>query len=106
MASISSLSSSSSSSIYGNRNVLSGLASGLDTESMIENSVQGFKLKLSSLQQQRTKVEWKQSAYRSIISGGKTYNTYCTGYTYRTDTITYKFGTVRQELTALLNSEE
>lgn len=42
----------------------------------------------------------------SIISGGKTYNTYCTGYTYRVDTVTYKFGTVRQELTALLNSEE
>ena len=43
MASISSLSkSSSSSSIYGNRNVISGLASGMDTEAMIQNSIIGY----------------------------------------------------------------
>ena len=38
MASISSLmgSSSGTSSIYGNRNIISGLASGMDTELMIE----------------------------------------------------------------------
>ena len=40
MASISSLSgSSSANSIYGSRNVISGLASGLDTETLIENAV-------------------------------------------------------------------
>ena len=69
MASISSLmGSSSSSSIYGNRNVISGLASGLDTEALIENAVSGYKSKITSLQQDKTSVEWKQEAYRSIIS--------------------------------------
>ena len=42
MASVTSLmnSTSSTSSLYGNRNVISGLASGMDTEAMIENSVE------------------------------------------------------------------
>ena len=66
MASVSSVSSSSS-SIYGNKNVISGLASGMDTESMIENAVSGYKTKISTLQQKRTKVEWQQEVYRSII---------------------------------------
>ena len=65
MSSVSSL--SSTSSLYGNRNVLSGLASGLDTESMIENMVSGTKAKITSLQQKRTTWEWKQEAYRNII---------------------------------------
>lgn len=71
MASITSLmnsSTSSTSSLYGNRNVISGLASGMDTEAMIENSVSGYKSKITSLQQQMTKLQWKQDAYRSLIS--------------------------------------
>lgn len=69
MASISSLTgSSSTSSIYGNRNVISGLASGMDTEAMIENSISGYKNKIYALQRQQIKTEWKQDAYRSIIS--------------------------------------
>ena len=69
MASINSLmsSSSSSSSIYGNSNIISGLASGMDTEAMIENAVSGIKNKLTGYQQDMTKLEWEQSAYRSII---------------------------------------
>ena len=69
MASITSLmnSSSSTSSLYGNRNIISGLASGMDTESMIENSVSGYKTKITSLQQKMTKLQWKQDAYRSLI---------------------------------------
>lgn len=58
---------SSISSIYGNRNVISGLASGMDTESMIENAVSGIKLKISALGQKQTKIQWQQEAYRSII---------------------------------------
>ena len=58
--------SNSYSSIYGSRNVLSGLASGLDTESMIENSVSGYKQKITQLQQQMESMTWKQDAYRSI----------------------------------------
>ena len=37
---------SSSKSIYGNRNVLTGLASGLDTESMIEKELEALKKKM------------------------------------------------------------
>ena len=58
---------SRSTSIYGNRNVISGLASGMDTESMIENAISAYKNKIASLTQKRTKTEWKQDAYRSII---------------------------------------
>lgn len=66
MASINGI--SSTSSLYGNRNIISGLASGMDTESMIENAVSGYKMKISALQQKRTKTEWKQEAYRSMIT--------------------------------------
>ena len=69
MASINSLmsSSSSSSSIYGNSNIISGLASGMDTEAMIENAVSGIKNKIEGLNQDKKKLEWEQTAYRNII---------------------------------------
>lgn len=70
MASISSImgGSSSTSSIYGSRNtnIISGLASGMDTESMIEGMVQSYQQKIISLQQSKTKLQWQQSAYQSI----------------------------------------
>lgn len=70
MASISSLmgSTSSSSSIYGSRNtnIISGLASGLDTETMIEGLVESYQQKITGLQQDRTKVQWQQEAYQSV----------------------------------------
>ena len=59
---------SSSRSIYGNRNVITGLASGMDTEGMIENAISAYKNKISALNQKRTKTEWKQDAYRSMIN--------------------------------------
>ena len=57
-----------STSIYGNRNVITGLVSGMDTEGMIENAISAYKNKITALQQNRTKTEWKQEAYRSIIN--------------------------------------
>ena len=70
MASITSLmnSSSSSSSIYGNRtnNMITGLASGMDTEAMIEGMVQGYQQKILKLQQNKAMVQWQQAAYQSI----------------------------------------
>ena len=69
MASISSLmSSGSSSSIYGSRNsnIISGLASGMDTGAMIEGMVQGYQQKITQLGQDRTMLQWQQSAYQSI----------------------------------------
>ena len=81
MANVNSVSSSSStSSLYGSRNVLTGLASGMDTEAMIENSVSSYKSKISGFQQQQTKIEWKQEAYRGItdkmIELGSKYTSY------------------------------
>ena len=69
MASVNSLSgSSSSSSIYGNRtyNIISGLASGLDTEELISGVVQSYQQKIQSLNQKNAKLQWQQEAYQSI----------------------------------------
>ena len=92
MASIGSLTGgSSSSSIYGSRNVLSGLASGLDTESMIENAVSGYQLKITNLQQDRTKLEWQQEAYRSIITKMVNFSQKYTSYTSGTNLLSKSF---------------
>lgn len=70
MASISSLSGStgSSSSIYGNRtyNIISGLASGMDTEELISGVVQSYQQKIQSLQQKNTKLQWQQESIQDI----------------------------------------
>ena len=84
MASINSLmgSTSSTGSIYGSRNtnIISGLASGLDTEAMIEGMVQGYQQKITKLQQDRTKLQWQQEAYQSIsdklVEFARKYTTY------------------------------
>lgn len=69
MASIGGVSGSNmTSSLYNSANVISGLASGLDTEGMIEGLVQSYQKKIQSLSNKVTKTEWKQEAYRSIIS--------------------------------------
>ena len=90
MASITSLSNSAS-SIYGSRNVLSGLASGMDTESMIENAVSGIKLKIQNLVKKRTKVEWKQEGYRSIIDKAVSLNQKYTSYSSKTNLLSSSF---------------
>lgn len=87
MASISSLmGSSSSSSIFGNRtnNMITGLASGLDTESMIEGMVQGYQQKILQLQQNKTKVQWQQEAYQSISDKLVEFSRKYTSYAYST----------------------
>ena len=103
MASITSLSNSSynTSSIYGNRNVLSGLASGMDTESMIENAVSGIKLKIQNLQIKRTKIEWQQEAYRSIIDKAVNFNNKYTSYASKTNLLSNSFFSNAVNTTAL-----
>ena len=92
MASISSLTgTSSSSSIYGSRNVISGLASGLDTETLIENAVKGYQTKIQGLQQKQTQVQWKQDAYRSIIDKMVNLNRKYTSYTSNTNLFSQSF---------------
>lgn len=92
MASITSLTgSSSTSSIYGTRNVLSGLASGMDTEAMIQNAVSGYNTKIAQLQQKQTKVEWQQTAYRSIIGKLASFSDKYTSYTSSTNLMSASF---------------
>ena len=94
---------SSSGSIYGTRNVISGLASGMDTESMIENAVSGYQTKISTLQQKRTKTEWKQDAYRSIISKMANLTTKYSSYTSSTNLFSTSF--FNQAIKTVTNGE-
>ena len=91
MASISSL--SSGSSIYGSRssNIISGLASGMDTESMIEGMVQGIKSKIDKQKQQQTILGWQQEAYRSISDQLVSLSTKYTSYTSSTNLMSTDF---------------
>ena len=101
MASISSLTGSgSTSSIYGNSNVISGLASGMDTEAMVENAVSGIQAKISGLQQDRTKLEWEQEAYRSIIDKMTAFADKYTDYTSSTNLLSRTFFTNAMKVTA------
>ncbi len=95
MASITSMMNSTSrtSSIYGSRNVISGLASGMDTETMIENAVSGIKMKIQNLLKKRTRIEWQQEAYRSIIDKAANLNTKYTSYTSKTNLLSSSFFT-------------
>ena len=84
MASIGGVSGSNmTSSLYNSANVISGLASGLDTEGMIEGLVKSYQTKIQNLSNKATKLEWKQEAYRSIISKmysfGSKYTSYSSG---------------------------
>lgn len=91
MASVSSL--SSGSSIYGSRNshIISGLASGMDTESMIEGMVQGIKSKIDKQKQQKTILGWQQQAYRSISDQLVSLSTKYTSYTSSTNLMSQDF---------------
>ncbi len=103
MASISSLSSSSSSSIYGSRNVniLSGLASGLDTESMIEGLVESYQMKISGLEQDRTVVQWQQNAIQEISNMLVDFSEKYTSFTSSTNLSSAAFFTSSSITTAL-----
>lgn len=47
---------------------LSGLMSGMDTESMVEKMLQTTQSKIDKQNQLKTQTEWKQNIYRDIIS--------------------------------------
>ena len=86
MASLSGVSSSNTlSSLMNSANMISGLASGLDTESMIESLVKSYQTKISQLNQKVTKTEWKQDAYRSIIQKMYGFSSQYTSYTSSTN---------------------
>lgn len=102
MASVSGTSSgSSATSIYGTRNVITGLASGMDTEGMIENAISAYKNKISSLNQQRTKLSWQQDAYRDIITKMAALSSKYTSYTSSSNLMSSSF--FNQAVTTLAN---
>lgn len=90
---VSSVSSSSSSSIYGSRssNIISGLASGLDTESMIEGMVSGIKSKIDTQKQNQQILLWQQEAYRSISDQLVQISSKYTSYTSSTNLMSSAF---------------
>jgi flagellar hook-associated protein 2 len=58
---------------------------------MIENAVSGYQTKITNLQAQRTKYEWKQEAYRDIISNMVNFNQKYTSYTSSTNLLSTSF---------------
>ena len=87
MANINSISGNSTSgtNLYGTRNVLTGLASGMDTETLIQNSITGYQTKLTSLRQDQEKIEWKQEAYRGLTDQMYNITQKYTSYTSKTN---------------------
>ncbi|MBE7005205.1 MAG: flagellar hook protein [Ruminococcaceae bacterium] len=103
MANINSITTNSSSSttnLYGTRNVLTGLASGMDTEALIQNSISGYQAKLTSLRQQQTKIEWKQDAYRTLTDQMYNIMQKYTSYTSKTNLSSNAFFTNATTTTA------
>ena len=92
MASLSGVGGSSYvSSLYNSSNIISGLASGMDTESVIENLTKSYQTKINQLNQKITKTEWKQYAYRSIIQKMVGFSSKYTSYTSNTNLMSSSF---------------
>lgn len=57
----------------GAKNYVSGLASGMDTESMVESLLAGTQSKIDKQTGARQQLEWKQDIYRSMITNINTF---------------------------------
>lgn len=68
-------------SLTASSNGLSGLASGLDTESMVEQMLAGTQSKIDSTNQKITQLEYKQELYQGVISDLKTFQSTYFSYT-------------------------
>ncbi len=62
------------STVNSNANRVSGLASGMDTETLVEQLTSGTTAKIESAYQQKELVEWKQDAYREITNKFNDFN--------------------------------
>lgn len=73
MTSIMQSSSSSSASSTSSKNLLriSGMASGIDTDSVVKSMVSNYQAKIDKANQAKQLLQWKQEAYRDIIKGVK-----------------------------------
>lgn len=67
----SSTSSTTSSTSSANLLRISGIASGIDTDSVVKSMVSNYQAKIDKANQAKQIVEWKQAAYRDIIKGIK-----------------------------------
>ncbi len=67
--------------LHSNANVISGLVSGLDTESMIEGLVDAYNQKIIGYQQSIVTQQWKQNAYRDVISDLQAFASKYTSFT-------------------------
>jgi flagellar hook-associated protein 2 len=70
----SSVSSTISSTYVNGRQLISGLSSGIDVDSIVQKTITADKWKLYKLQQSEQLTEWRQTAYREIISDVKTFS--------------------------------
>lgn len=82
--------SSSVNGLYSNPNVISGLVSGLDTESMIEGLVDSYNQKIIGYQRDVVVEGWKQDAYRNVTTELQTFLNKYTSFT-STNTATNLF---------------
>ncbi|QGU95060.1 flagellar filament capping protein FliD [Clostridium bovifaecis] len=57
------------SSVTGNSLRITGMATGLDTDSMIKQLMQVEQIKVDRVNQQKQLLQWQQEAYRNIING-------------------------------------
>jgi Flagellar capping protein len=66
-------SSSTNSSSTSSKNLLriSGMASGIDTDSVVKSMVSNYQAKIDKANQAKQLLQWKQDAYRDIIKGVK-----------------------------------
>lgn len=92
MATVGSLSSSTTSSIYGSTNKgIAGLVSGLDTDTLIDGMTSGTRAKIAKQKQNKTILEWKTDAYRSVTTKLVDFANKYTSYTSSTNLYSESF---------------
>ena len=58
----------------GNKNYVSGLASGMDTESIVKSFLMGTQTKIDKQSGLKQQLEWKQDIYRDLITKINTFS--------------------------------
>ena len=58
----------------GNKNYVSGLASGMDTESIVKSLLMGTQTKIDKQSGLKQQLEWKQDIYRDLITKINTFS--------------------------------
>ena len=79
----------------GNKNYVSGLASGMDTDSIVQNLLMGTQTKIDKQTGLKQQLEWKQETYRDLITkintfGDKYFSYYGSGQTNLMSTSLFK----------------